>query len=110
MKLPFDENISYRILKKVKEIFPDSKHTSNISKGLLSDKQIFDYAKAKNLSIVTQDQDFYDLQILYGYPPKIILLRIGNTSTQNILAKLQEKKSELTQFLSNPDFGLIEIY
>jgi len=110
MKLLFDENISYRILKKIKETFPESEHVNSIKSKKLSDIEIFNHAKKNGYLIVTHDEDFVELQLVYGFPPKIIWLRTGNTSTQNIMNKLEETKHDIEALIDNPEIGLIEIY
>jgi len=60
--------------------------------------------------IVTHDEDFYELQLVRGFPPKIIWLRMGNTSTLNILNKLIERRDVLLSFEENRDLGILEIY
>jgi len=42
------------------------------------DIEIFDFA------IVTFDSDFCDLNTIRGFPPKIIWIRTGNTTTKKI--------------------------
>jgi predicted nuclease of predicted toxin-antitoxin system len=69
----FDENVSYRIVKKANEDFPGCKHVTDIKPSLQSDSAIFSYAKQNDFTIVTFDQDFYDLQLIHGVPPKIVL-------------------------------------
>lgn len=82
MKLLFDENISWRIKKKLQKSFPNSLHITDISNKLLSDTFIWKYAKDNNLMIVTFDEDFSDIQMFKGFPPKIIWLRCGNKTTK----------------------------
>lgn len=84
MKLLFDQNISYRIIKHLGKYFPESKHVSQLNLLNSSDMEIWDFARKNEYVIVTFDADFYDLSVLAGTPPKIIWLRIGNTSTLNI--------------------------
>lgn len=99
MKLLFDQNISYRILKKIVGFFPDAKQIRELGLENSSDKTIWQFAKQNNFAIVTFDADFLDLSNLYGAPPKIIWLRTGNRKTENI-AKILIAKSELiSQFL-----------
>ena len=72
MRFLFDQNISHRILAMLPEKFSDS---SSIKKeGLINstDREIWDFAKKNNFIIVTQDSDFNDLNLLLGFPPKII--------------------------------------
>lgn len=60
--------------------------------------------------IVTHDEDFFELQLVRGFPPKVIWLRMGNTSTLNILNKLVDKRDVLQSFEENVDLGILEIY
>ena len=104
MKLLFDQNISFRILKKLDKYFPESKQVKELGLQNFSDRQIWAYAKENNFALVTFDSDFFDLANLFGHPPKIIWLRSGNSNT-NELAELIISKSELIlDFLSNPNY------
>ncbi|MDP2114926.1 MAG: DUF5615 family PIN-like protein, partial [Bacteroidota bacterium] len=75
MKLLFDQNISYRILKNLPEIYSGSSHI--IAEGLINapDFTIWEYAKLHQFMIVTQDSDFNDIYLLKGFPPKIFKVR-----------------------------------
>jgi predicted nuclease of predicted toxin-antitoxin system len=111
MKLLFDNNISYRIVKKLSTPFLDMLHVSRI--GLLSpvsDILIWQYAKKENLIIVTFDEDFETLVNLHGFPPKVILLRFGNSSTNYIAQILQDKSEEIVSFCYSANYSLLEIY
>lgn len=101
MKLLFDQNISFRILKKIEKYFPESRQVKELGLQNFSDRQIWTYAKENNFALVTHDSDFFDLANLFGHPPKIIWLRTGNRNT-NELAELINYKSEIIlDFLSN---------
>ncbi len=104
MKLLFDQNISFRITKILLKSFPEAKHISQV--GLLdsSDLGIWEYARQNGFSIVTFDSDYYDLSIVKGCPPKIIWLRIGNTSTQKIAKLLLENKELISLFISDTNY------
>jgi predicted nuclease of predicted toxin-antitoxin system len=109
MKLLFDQNISHRILKIMTDQMQGSSHVK--MEGLInsSDRQIWDFAKLHNFTIVTQDSDFNDLNTLLGFPPKIIWLRIGNLQTKVILEILIDHIDEIKHFIENIDFGCYEI-
>jgi predicted nuclease of predicted toxin-antitoxin system len=64
--------------------------------------------KAMN-SIVTQDSDFNDLNILNGFPPKIIWIRTGNLKTMALLNILIDYYDELFSFINDSNFGCFEI-
>jgi predicted nuclease of predicted toxin-antitoxin system len=111
LKLLFDQNISFRILPKILECFPDSAQVHELNLANKTDKQVWQYAKSNGFSIVTFDADFNDLATLFGHPPKIIWLRLGNTSTQILSEFMIEKQSLIKDFISNPlykDLGCLE--
>jgi predicted nuclease of predicted toxin-antitoxin system len=110
MKLLFDENISFRIVKKSAEIFPDSIHVTDVSPLLASDAATFQYAKENEFMSVTFDEDFIDLQALRGFPPKVIWLRMGNSSTLSVLYKLSENTPAIRDLSENVQHGTLEIY
>jgi predicted nuclease of predicted toxin-antitoxin system len=109
MKLLFDQNISYRILKLLNDQFQGS--TSVKTEGMLnsSDKQIWEFAKKHNFIIVTQDSDFNDLNSLMGFPPKIIWIRSGNMKTSIISKILTDYFDEISRFASDERNGCFEI-
>jgi len=50
--------------------------------------------------------------LLKGHPPKIVWLRLGNTSTQNIEKVLRKNFDLIKAFLTDPnyrDIGCLEI-
>lgn len=101
MKLLFDQNISYRIIDKIKDYFPDSKQVKELGLENKSDKEIWSYAKKYGFTIITFDSDFQDICALYGSPPKIVWLRTGNNSTDNIAAILIQRYDIIKEFLDS---------
>lgn len=109
MNLLFDQNISFRILNRINDIFPGSISVQNLEYNNPHDLDIWKFAKLNNFAIVTFDADFIDISNLRGYPPKIIWLRIGNTSTKNIADRIREEKRIIEEFLSNGENAFLEI-
>lgn len=109
MKLLFDANISFRIVKKINHKFKESKHVSDIGLLKATDLQIWKYAKKNGYIITTNDADFNEISTINNHPPKIIWLRLGNTSTTNIAKILLNKEKEIKQFIKNNEFGIMEI-
>jgi len=109
-KLLFDANISYRIKKKVNTFFDDALHVTDTSlKVPAKDIYIWDWAKNNNYLIVSYDSDFERLFNINGFPPKLILLKIGNQSTQFIADMLISSFEKIVSFEKNPSQGLLEI-
>lgn len=109
MKLLFDQNISYRILKRISDIYSGSSHVKK--EGLInsSDLEIWEYAKTRKFIIVTQDSDFNDLYLVKGFPPKILWLQSGNIRTNELANLLNNQQKEVHQFLENEDLGCLNI-
>jgi predicted nuclease of predicted toxin-antitoxin system len=112
MKLLFDQNISYRLVKRIKEFFPEAKQVRELNLENKTDRQIWDFAKKNGYTIVTFDIDFYDLSNLLGLPPKVILLKTGNRKTIELSEILSSKVDIISEFLTKTqysDLGCLEI-
>ncbi|MFN6945430.1 MAG: DUF5615 family PIN-like protein [Cytophagaceae bacterium] len=104
MKLLFDQNISFRIIKKIENDFPEAKQVRELGLENKSDLEIWNFAKSKDSTIVTFDTDFFDLTVLKGHPPKIIWIRSGNTSTSFLAELLIRKKNIIQSFLLSEEW------
>ena len=112
MKLLLDQNISFRITSKIQDLFPGSKQVRDLGLENSKDSFLWNYAQENNYCIVTFDGDFYDLGLIKGSSPKVIWLRLGNTSTQNIEIVLRKNYELINTFLTDPDYkeiGCLEI-
>ena len=112
MKLLLDQNISFRITNKIQNIFPGSKQVRDLGLENTKDSLLWNYAKENGFCIVTFDGDFYDLGLIKGSSPKVIWLRLGNTSTQNIETVLRQNYNLIKTFLTDPNYkeiGCLEI-
>ena len=109
MKLLFDQNISFRILHKISAYFTEAKQIRSLGLENANDSEIWQYAKTHNFTIVTFDADFIDLTNLRGFPPKIVWLRIGNTTTENIAKVIIENHVKLEEFIENTEIAFLEI-
>jgi len=69
---------------------------------------IWNYALDNGYIIITKDKDFVDLLELNGFPPKIVLLKTGNNSSQ-ALKELLENVKPMIENLEKDDCGLLEI-
>ena len=112
MRLLLDQNISFRITSKIQDLFPGSKQVRDLGLENSKDSFLWNYAKENNYCIVTFDGDFYDLGLIKGSSPKVIWLRLGNTSTHNIETVLRKNYELIKTFLTDPNYneiGCLEI-
>jgi predicted nuclease of predicted toxin-antitoxin system len=110
MDLLLDANISWRICKNLSKTFPNTDHILNHFKHDESDLAIWNYAKINNKCIVTNDTDFEDLLSFKGFPPKVIILKCGNQSNDNLEKLLIKNESNINEFIENPEMGILELY
>lgn len=108
-RLLLDQNISFKICKGIKDVFSQTKHVSDLKLEGCSDIDIWNYSKSNNYCIVTFDSDFIDISVLNRFPPKIIWLRIGNSSTDSIVQKLKSNHLIIKDFLLGTENAYLEI-
>lgn len=109
MKLLFDQNISYRLIKQISTFYPNAKQVKELGLENSTDFEIFQFAKKNDFTIVTFDSDFFDLNTLHGFPPKIVWIRTGNTTTKNLFVLLQDKYDLIKIFIEE-NYGCLEIH
>ena len=89
MRLLFDQNLSRRLVALLADDFPDSSHVSLVELATSTDREVWEYARDHGYAIASKDSDFGQLAFLYGHPPKVIWLRVGNRSVEALEAVLR---------------------
>jgi len=110
MRLLFDQNLSHRLVEALADLFPGSLHVRLLGMSRADDASIWDYAKANNLVIVTQDSDYPEWNKLRGAPPKIVWLRCGNASVGEIHDKLRNAAAQIHALDLEKDVEVVEIW
>lgn len=87
--------------------FPNSLHVRDIRMKGFADEIIWEYAKNNNFIVISKDSDFYQRALLYGHPPKLIWLRIGNCNRDFLLQLITKYKEQIEDFFNNSDSVLI---
>jgi predicted nuclease of predicted toxin-antitoxin system len=109
MKLLFDQNLSFKLCERLDGLYPESTQARLIGMDQHDDAQLWEYARQRRFTIVTQDGDFSDLSCLRGWPPKVLWLRCGNQPTRVIENLLRTHHSDILRFESDPTAGVLEI-
>jgi predicted nuclease of predicted toxin-antitoxin system len=84
VKLLFDENLSHKLAQRLADVFPDSLHVREVGLKTADDQVVWEYAKENELIIVSKDVDMHDRSFIFGYPPKVIWVRLGNCTTTDV--------------------------
>ena len=64
MKLLFDQNISQKLVRELKDVYPRLNHVYLLDMHTATDEEVWNYARIKNFIIVTHDSDFYERSLL----------------------------------------------
>lgn len=73
-----------------------------------SDKQIWDYARKNNLTIITKDSDFSHRIILTDPPPKVIHKRFGNVKMNEFFEILSTSWNDIMEM--NNQCKLVNVF
>ena len=107
--LLFNQNLSPRLLRQLADLYPGSIHVQEIDLDAGSDNPIWDYARDRNLIIATKDKDYRDLSHARGYPPKVVLIRLGNCPWQAVGSLLREHYADIVALHQDDRRGLLEL-
>jgi len=109
MKFLLDANISWKLMDRLTPILGECAHVDYIRLNVPADDlDIWNYALENGFTIITKDTDFIDLLDYNGFPPKVVLLRTGNNSSQALLELLINSKEKIEE-LEDINVGLLEI-
>ena len=98
MKLLFDQNLSPRLAYRLSDLFPDSVHVASVGLGNAADREVWQFARDADFMVVSKDADFNEFSTLWGAPPKVIWVRRGNCSTNDIETLLRNNVAVIQAF------------
>jgi predicted nuclease of predicted toxin-antitoxin system len=107
MKLLFDQNVSPKLVSRLADLFPGSSHVQSIGLDCADDDRVWEYARLNGFAIVTKDEDYNNLSVLRGSPPKIIWLQTGNCTTAQIEAVFRARFADIEAFENDTSVGTI---
>lgn len=107
LKLLFDQNLSPDLVALLGDVFPDSTHVRDVGLASSDDMDVWEFAKLNGLAIVSKDADFRQLSFLNGFPPKVVWLRVGNSSTAVIHSLVRAHAADMLTFESDTTAALL---
>ncbi len=107
MKLLLDENLSDRIVSQILDLYPDSAHVKLLGLTQTNDTLIWSFAQQHCYTIVSKDADFHQRSLVFGHPPKLVYLRVGNCPTSRITQLLRANCVLLSAFDSDPNTSIL---
>jgi predicted nuclease of predicted toxin-antitoxin system len=110
VKLLFDHNLSHKLPARLADVFPGSTQTRLLHFGRAKDPEIWFHARTHSFVIVSKDNDFAELAVLRGAPPKVVWLRIGNCSSRAVERLLRAHAALIEEFANDSERVVLELY
>ena len=107
MKLLFDQNLSPKLVHRLADLFPDSSHVQAEGLDRATDDQIWEHARSNGFAVVTKDEDYNNLSVLRGTPPKVLWLQLGNCTTARVEAVFRSRFADIKAFEKDPSVGTL---
>lgn len=54
-----------------------------------------EYAKENDFVIVSKDTDFFERTLLYGSPPQVLFVQLGNISNDYLISRVEKYFDEI---------------
>ena len=97
MRLLFDQNLSYRLVARLSDVY-DSQHVRDVEMKEVPDTEVWNYARREGFTIVSKDADFHQRSLVFGFPPKVVWVKLGNCSTKSVEQLLRDSVIEVREF------------
>jgi len=107
VKLLFDQNLSPKLAQAITDLFPGSVHVRSVGLAEGSDLAVWQYAASNGFAIATKDNDFHQRSFLLGHPPKVVWIRLGNGSTDELQDLLRSSADQIRHFNEDKDASFL---
>jgi predicted nuclease of predicted toxin-antitoxin system len=105
-----DQNLSRKLKEPLSPHFPLIDHIVYCGLDDASDMDIWKYAKQNNMTVITKDADFMEICQQFGFPPKIIWVRMLNASNKDYQLLLINNKELIFNFLQDSEWGVLALH
>ncbi|MGB7160786.1 MAG: DUF5615 family PIN-like protein [Tepidisphaeraceae bacterium] len=108
-KLLIDENLSPKLARQLSDLFPGSESVRDLNLQQADDVVIWRHAQVNGHVIVTKDVDLYARSLLFGHPPKVIRIELGNCSTTRVETLLRWRADRIRTFIADDDAACLAL-
>lgn len=109
MRLLFDQNLSPRLLVDLVDLHQGCTHVREVGLATADDDVVWRYAAEHGFAIVSKDADFHERSFLLGHPPKVIWIRRGNCSTDEIASILRSNHAAIIEFEADTEGSFLAL-
>lgn len=107
MKFLIDENLSDKLVARLDGVYPGTKHVKQLGLTGHADTDLWELARKEGFIILTQDDDFVEMSMMRGTPPKVVHLAMGNHTTKEWLSIIQANAVAISHFAADQDTSLL---
>lgn len=100
-------NLADKLADGLDAAYPGTKHVKQVRLAAHADTEVWELARKEGFIILTQDDDFVEMSMMRGAPPKVVHLAMGNHTTKEWLAIIQSNAVAISHFASDQDTGLL---
>ena len=101
MKFVVDVNLPPRLCGWLRSRQHEAEHLFDRNLLTATDTEIWKLARVEALTIFSKDIDFYDRALLYGPPPQIVHVGVGNCSNARLLEYLASHWNDIEHHLTS---------
>jgi predicted nuclease of predicted toxin-antitoxin system len=69
--------------------------------------QVWESAKQDSFMIVSKDSDFHQRSFLFGFPPKVIWVQLGNCTTTEVEQVMRKNFDAIKAFYENTEAAFL---
>jgi predicted nuclease of predicted toxin-antitoxin system len=109
MKFLIDQNLPPRLAGVLADKFPGSRHVIHLRLDRSSDHVIWRYAFENDFAIMTQDDDFQQLSMLKGAPPKVVFLQNAQGNAAQLAEFVALQVDGIHHFMCDREASLMVI-
>ena len=109
MKLLFDLNLSPQLAARLSDVFPGSLHVRELGLERAPDADVWRVALERGLVIVTRDSDFQERAQIVIEAPRIVWIRRGNCSTEEIEGLLRNAAARIAVMMEDDISGFVAL-
>ena len=100
MKFLVDAHLPMRLKKWLIDRGHEAIHTRDLPrKNLSEDFEIVDVAVREQCIVISKDSDFFNLFVLKGVPPKLLMITTGNIVNSDLLQLFEQNFTQLELLL-----------
>jgi predicted nuclease of predicted toxin-antitoxin system len=101
VKFLVDANLPPRLCVWLRSRRHEAEHLADLNLLTATDTQIWRRGSVENLVIFSKDADFYERALLFGAPPQVVHVAVGNCSNDLLFDVLDSEWHDIEQALSS---------